>query len=496
MPSSEQCPLSTGQVCGVEELIKEENLMQLKEEKIKLEEAKKANMMVIVDNAKSELSVLWEKCLTGTNEQSLFLAGLKGDFDETLASVECEICRLRKYFGQHKDTLLKVVVYLELCGLAEDLKTRMMDPNRLFKSRGKALVQEEQDRKKVNMIPRKKEELLNLAEHKGNIMVFDEALSTLVEDHAQIYEDLFPPPTTRSSKNKSQSNSLSSTRSGKSFSTTMSLRGNKTASPRSTKKLGKYHTSPAARKVRTARATPVSANAAPSPTRRRVRAGLAGGGVSPLARPTKMLRSNTTLGTGRATNSVVSRRVQMPDIVPDIRVHDGTVNESVFSDNVPYNSTVCNEFSISNVSSMVPDVTLDMENTVVLSGLIDKMVAARDLAVARDKTRVEQAERTLRSGSGAVSSRIPKQSQVATATKMSAKDARKMRRSNSCSEIDLAASQKERKTWLPSGNLLLTLAPVLILLGRLWREVTDAWQRVELRRACLEQDGCPGQVLA
>ena len=34
MPSSQQCPLSTGNVCGLEELIKEENLTQLKEEKL------------------------------------------------------------------------------------------------------------------------------------------------------------------------------------------------------------------------------------------------------------------------------------------------------------------------------------------------------------------------------------------------------------------------------------------------------------------------------
>ena len=139
MTSNEQCPLSTGQVCGVKELIKEDNLVQLKEEKTKLEKLKRTNMIVIIINAKTELSVLWEKSLVGNNEQSQFLGGLKGESDETLAAVEYEICRLRKYFVQHKDTLLKIVVYLELCDLAEDLKERMMDPNRLFKSRGKAL---------------------------------------------------------------------------------------------------------------------------------------------------------------------------------------------------------------------------------------------------------------------------------------------------------------------------------------------------------------------
>ena len=126
----------------------------------------------------------------------------------------------------------------------------------------------------------------------------------------------------------------------------------------------------------------------------------------------------------------------MPDLVPYIRVHDGTVNESVFSNNVPYNSTVCNESAIFTGNSMVPDISMDMENTVVLSGLIDKMVAARDLAVAQDRTRVENGERSMRGDLCTGGSKIPRQAQSA-ATKLSSKNVRKMRRSNSCSEIVL-----------------------------------------------------------
>merc|ERR1712096_482421 len=68
MASSEQCPLSTGRVCGVEELVKENNLKQLKEEKMKLERLKSENMTSIISNAKSELAGLWKACLVGQDE--------------------------------------------------------------------------------------------------------------------------------------------------------------------------------------------------------------------------------------------------------------------------------------------------------------------------------------------------------------------------------------------------------------------------------------------
>eukprot|EP00092_Neocalanus_flemingeri_P000867 GFUD01000924.1.p2 GENE.GFUD01000924.1~~GFUD01000924.1.p2 ORF type:complete len:238 (-),score=82.32 GFUD01000924.1:766-1443(-) len=182
--SCEQCPLAIGQVCGVEELVKDENFRQLKEEKNKLEKMKRENMAAIINRAKIELVGLWDVCLVAKEEQSLFLTGIDAEVDVDEA-LEEEIGRLRKFSSQHKETLQKVVAFLEQCDLAEDLKERMQDPNRLFKSRGKTMVKEEQDRKRVNTIPRRKEELLALAEHKGDIVVYGQSLSTLVEDYAE-----------------------------------------------------------------------------------------------------------------------------------------------------------------------------------------------------------------------------------------------------------------------------------------------------------------------
>merc|ERR1719318_2016059 len=118
IPATEQCPLSTGQVCGVEELIRDDNLNQLRQEKLKLEVMKNENLKIIVDNAKSELTELWKLCMVGQKEQELFLSGLVEDTDETLGDVETEISRLGRYHAMHKDTLQKMAMFIDLCDLA------------------------------------------------------------------------------------------------------------------------------------------------------------------------------------------------------------------------------------------------------------------------------------------------------------------------------------------------------------------------------------------
>jgi hypothetical protein len=86
---------------------------------------------------------------------------------------------------------------------------------------------------------------------------------------------------------------------------------------------------------------------------------------------------------------------------------------------------------------MVPDITMDdMENTVVMSGLINRLVAARDAAVMQDKTLTQNTEVFSNERqiprNPPVLSKIPRQ---ASGPQLPAKNVRKMRRSNSCSEI-------------------------------------------------------------
>jgi len=389
IPVDDRCRISAGQVYGAEMLVKEEYLAILKEEKRKLVGIKRSKMTILIEQAKAELYTLWKQCLVGEKVQQLFLSKLNDHSDETLSSVEIEIVRLQKYFDQNKETFEKLMVFMDLCDLAQDLKERMQDPSRLFKSRGKAMVTEEQDRKKVNTIPRRKEELLALAEHKGNIIVFDEDLTSIVEDHAKLYEG---PQTKRVDPSKS----LVSTRSNKTL-IGSSARSNKTASPRSTKRLGKFHTSPTARNMmQTRRTTPhVQQEVA---TRKVGKFG----STTPIARP-----SSKSSGSNSAS---MARKIQYPDLVPSLQLNDASmINESAFTSNVPYNSTVCYE----NVAQPLSDPLLEMENTAVMSGCIDKMLATRNDAMFKVPL-----------------SKIPRHGAL-----LSTKATRKLRRSNSCSEI-------------------------------------------------------------
>merc|ERR1719369_288742 len=94
----------------------------------------------------------------------------------------------------------------------------------------------------VNAIPKRKEELLTLVEQKGNIMIYDKMMSVLVEEHALRVLEMFPPPVSVSRVKNKPSNPLSSNTNGKSFD--IHQASYKTASPQSTKKLGKSYKSP------------------------------------------------------------------------------------------------------------------------------------------------------------------------------------------------------------------------------------------------------------
>merc|ERR1719369_1295342 len=113
----------------------------------------------------------------------------------------------------------------------------------------------------VNAIPKRKEELLTLVEQKGNIMIYDKMMSVLVEEHALRVLEMFPPPVSVSRVKNKQSNLLSSYTNGKGFDIHQAI--NKTASPQSTKKLGKSYKSPVpgaggSRTLRTTTAIPRS----------------------------------------------------------------------------------------------------------------------------------------------------------------------------------------------------------------------------------------------
>merc|ERR1719357_893450 len=71
-------------------------------------------------------------------------------------------------------------------------------------------------------------------------------------------------------------------------------------------------------------------------------------------------------------------------------LHDGTIDESAFCENVPHNSTVCAQSSTRTLSPVTTVYTdkddMDNDDTVILSGLSERLGPARDVASVQDST--------------------------------------------------------------------------------------------------------------
>merc|ERR1712179_263157 len=113
--------------------------------------------------------------------------------------------------------------------------------------------------------------------------------------------------------------------------------------------------------------------------------------------------------------------------------------------------------------TMLPVNTMDTENdnTVVLSGLIDKLVAARDAAVLQDRTLRQQNTSQGRDRQG-------QPAQISKQDKSSNKYARKLRRSNSCSDLSLSnwKQGEQRKRLMSRGESKENLASIREYSGR------------------------------
>merc|ERR1719431_2542157 len=102
---------------------------------------------------------------------------------------------------------------------------------------------------------------------------------------------------------------------------------------------------------------------------------------SPVSRPVmRRTQPNTPLIISK-TN--VFREMKNPNVL-----HDGTIDETAFSDNVPHNSTVC----VNSTRSLSPVTTVytDSDDTVILSGLRERLGPARDVADLQDSTQRQQ----------------------------------------------------------------------------------------------------------
>ena len=133
--------------CGLEELAREDNMEEVKLELGRLLGMKVAMMSEILENARQDLERVWMLRRVGARTRAVFLASSLEDQDEELLRIEEETGSVEEDLSANKELLKKLATFLQRCSLAEDLQLRLQDPERLFKSRGKAMVQEEQDRK-------------------------------------------------------------------------------------------------------------------------------------------------------------------------------------------------------------------------------------------------------------------------------------------------------------------------------------------------------------
>jgi len=450
---SDQCPFATEKGCGEEELMKEENFQRLKEEELKLHEIKRENMGSFLIKAKSELFHLWEVCMVGEEQQGVFLNSLDEDnIDIALAAIEVEIRRLREYYKDHKDIFVKLSAFVDLCSLTEDLKERMKDPNRLFKNRGKTLIKEEQDRKKVNTFPKKKDELLELAENRGNLLIHGEMMTKFVENRAEKFLELFPP----AASSIKQKQNVSNTRIGKVCYTPTP--GNKTA-PRSIKMGGKFVESPVGKFVGRSLRTPKSLQ---FPSREKISSprstikvgklykspGTKVGGIavgpsrishpykkvaSPLARPGKRItRFKTTEGMKKTDASSKSKNPCL--------MSDESVTESEFSLNVPCNSTV-----FINRNTAKSKITLDIDNEMVQSLFNQQQVASCNGELQEGRKQQQQSDSP---GNINVIDIQPSTSKQLGQDR-GGKVVRKLRRSKSCADIFLSRKKRgDEGKWL------------------------------------------------
>ncbi|XP_063884507.1 protein regulator of cytokinesis 1-like isoform X2 [Scylla paramamosain] len=141
------------------------SLTKLEEELERLKVLRLHNLAVFVEKMHKELTVWWDKCYVGQEEQDRIKAMTSDDVGEdVLALLEGEVERWKNYYTENEELLSTVGHFLSLFHHMLELKNRDKDPSRLFNTRGGALLQEEKAKKKVrNELPRVQKRLETLA---------------------------------------------------------------------------------------------------------------------------------------------------------------------------------------------------------------------------------------------------------------------------------------------------------------------------------------------
>ena len=312
----DQCPLITGHVSAIEELIKTENMELVEEELRKLKKLRLTNIGKIVERSEAMLVVLWNDCMVGDKARKVFLDAACEDPEEEVQRIDRTIKEMQIYNEKNQEVLKVLKKFLNRCELAKELQLRLLDPNRLFKSRGNAMAKEEADRRTVNTLPALKKELLEFARTREDLIVFDTCMSSLVEEKVQLLERIYQSSLSTTVPSKTTSNQHGR---GAAFKTNRSVQ-----SPRFGRRQGRQGASSELRRVSNHSSNRISKSTAQS-SRRKTGSIRIGVEETPRARPGQ---------------SATRARFHLQFPEPKILVQDAsTVDEHVFQENIPYNST-------------------------------------------------------------------------------------------------------------------------------------------------------------
>merc|ERR1719186_482536 len=154
-----------GHVCRTQDLHKLQYRSQLEDEKTKLKIEKKKKIEVLVEDGKSELNDLWEKCFIDEEDRGEFTRKTIGNSEDVYDLIEIEIKSLTAYYNSNCEMLAKYKKLISLWATVDDLDIKSRDPNRLLKSRGNALFKEERERKQVaQLLPKIEQDLYTMAD--------------------------------------------------------------------------------------------------------------------------------------------------------------------------------------------------------------------------------------------------------------------------------------------------------------------------------------------
>jgi len=130
----------------------------------RLEEIKKANIEKFVTKLRNDLHKCWNDCFYSTQQRNSFEPLHCVEFTEELLELhEAELAKLKAYFEDNKELLIRVGQRQEVWKKAMELERRAKDPSRLMNARGNSLLMEEKERNKVNKtLPRLEQELEEL----------------------------------------------------------------------------------------------------------------------------------------------------------------------------------------------------------------------------------------------------------------------------------------------------------------------------------------------